>query len=208
MLAVPLPPRLLISWKGSPWAWGAAREGFGPEAASSCICRMSFSASSSARSDQEEGCSRMFMLTSRISRGVERVIRPLVTLLMQKAVMLSCSLWMIFSFPSLSSPPVRLLMLSSPILLPVSPSSFSSPTLPARPVTVLGGLLLPKMYRMKMHWTGSWWIRYLQSLLMGPSPDPTDGKGVFCSSSMALYLLMMGPVAVLSEKQPGMKLSG
>ena len=45
-------------------------------------------------------------------------------------------------------------------------------------------------------------------LLIGPKPLPFDAKGVFWGSSMALYLLISGPVAVESGKQPGIKLSG
>ena len=61
---------------------------------------------------------------------------------------------------------------------------------------------------MKMLCTGSWWTRNRHSRLIGPSPLPMLGKGVFCGSSRAAYLFMIGPVAVVSAKQPGMKLSG
>ena len=115
----------------------------------------------------------------------------------------TCSLWMILILPSFSSPGTKFITLSSspPLLLP---SSTVSPPLRLLPA----GRLLPKMYRMNMHCTASWWIRNLQSLLMGPSPDPLEGKGVFCTSNIARYLLMIGPAAVESGKQPGMKLSG
>ena len=57
------------------------------------------------------------------------------------------------------------LSFSPPRLLP---SSTVSPPLMLLPA----GLLFPNMYRMNMHCTPSWWIKNLQSLLMGPRPDP------------------------------------
>ena len=55
---------------------------------------------------------------------------------------------------------------------------------------------------------GTWYFSYRQGCLRAGCREILTLKGVFWGSNSPLYLVIAGPVAVESGKQPGIKLSG